>query len=131
MVLDPFSTLSLASNIVQFVDFSSKLFSVSSDIYGSASGVSQQTEQMITKANHLQNICSQLSIPSDGPDQRNSLQSASNTALKILAKDCKVTAEELLHALQSLAATRPQQKAWASFRVALATLWKRDKIDVM
>lgn len=54
MVLDPFSALSLASSIVQFVDFSSKLFSASFKIGSSATGVSRETEQIIAQAMDLQ-----------------------------------------------------------------------------
>ena len=38
MVLDPFSTFSLAGNIVKFVDFTSKVLSKSHEIYRSSSG---------------------------------------------------------------------------------------------
>lgn len=126
MVLDPFSALSLATSVVQFVDFGSKLFSLSLDVRRSVSGASKETGNLIAQANDLQTICSQLSVPSTHLRVGHG-STPDDAALTILAQDCKATGEELLHALQCLVATK--QNGWASFRVALATLWKQDRID--
>ena len=85
MVLDSFSALSLASSIVQFVDFSSKLFSASFKIGSSATGVSRETEQIIAQTMDLQKIWPQLSASSVRLDTGIGV---SDNALKILAQDC-------------------------------------------
>ena len=46
MVLDPFSALSLAGNIVQFFDFTLKVISVGSEVYESADGASSRNIEL-------------------------------------------------------------------------------------
>lgn len=129
MGLDPLSALGLAANIIQFVDFTSKLFSQSISIYHSTSGASVDTEEMIKIANHLQTLCARLSI-SRPEDPSLTSSSAADNGLRSLARDCKAAGDELLLVLHSLKATEPHKK-WGSFSTALATIWKQPKIEAM
>jgi hypothetical protein len=46
MVLDPLSALSIAGNIVQFIDFGSKLLNSSREVYHSAEGLSSNHQHL-------------------------------------------------------------------------------------
>lgn len=55
-MLDPFTALSLAGNIVQFVDFSSKLVNEASEIY--RSGSTKANDELETVTNDLIDLTS-------------------------------------------------------------------------
>jgi hypothetical protein len=64
MVLDALTAVGLVGNVVQFVDFSCKLFSQTRRIYNSSSGVSIDTEDTLTLTHDLQDLCAKLSTAS-------------------------------------------------------------------
>lgn len=129
MVLDPFSAFGLAANVVQFVDFSCKLFTQSLELYHSGSGATRDTENLIGIIDYLQDLCSRLStLPN--PDRGSPSRLAADAALRDLANKCKATGDELLDALQRLRVSGNHGR-WKSFSVALATVWKQRKIDGM
>ena len=127
MVLDPFSALGLASNIVQFVDFSSKLISESRELYRSVSGITIENGEVKEATEELQRLCDRLA----------GLRMTSSTTtglpkdeecLKILAISCKETSHELLSALRDITAQEPRKK-WQTFRVALKSVLRKDQIQ--
>ena len=127
MVLDPFSALGLASNIAQFVDFSSKLISNSYELYKST-GHLVETIELKMVANDLSQLTDKLQrssqnglTPPGSPDEED---------LKKLAASCKEIADELLAILRDLGVKSPHQK-WQSFRQALRTARKKEKIDAL
>ncbi|KAF2807226.1 uncharacterized protein BDZ99DRAFT_337271, partial [Mytilinidion resinicola] len=124
--MESLAVLGLAANIIQFVDFTSKLFSQSTAIYRSINGVSEETQEMITIATGLQTLCARLtSTPST-----NSAGYPMDDELKSLAQQCKAAGDQLVAALHSLKATGTHRK-WASFTTALASVWKQSKIEAM
>ncbi|KAK2765469.1 hypothetical protein FQN54_008323 [Arachnomyces sp. PD_36] len=127
MVLEPFSALAVAGNILQFVEFGSKILSRGYTIYRSASGTTKETEELIKITTHLQHLCDQLSEP-----PTRGLPSKEDAELRKLTKDCKAAGGELLDGLQRLTLKKGESKGkWGSFRVALATVWKERDIESM
>jgi hypothetical protein len=125
-MLDPLSALSVAGNVIQFVDFTSKLFGLTSEVYRSASGASKETEELEAIAKHLQGLCARLSQSA----QSLSPQHPPDAELKELAGNCSSVGAELLKALASLK-SNGTNKGWQSFRLALATTWKAKKIEAL
>jgi hypothetical protein len=129
MVLDPLSAIGLAGNIVQFVDFSYKLFSQTQEIYSSATGASKDTEDIFGITIHFRELCVKLSSSthssnSSGPYSHN------NDSLQTLSRDCLAAADEMIEALNNIRSQGIQSK-WGSFRLCLKTVWKQSKIDRM
>ena len=60
MVLDPFSALGLASNVVQFVDYASRVVSKSVEQYESAAGCSRELVDTEAVAQHLGKLAQSL-----------------------------------------------------------------------
>ncbi|KAI9693968.1 MAG: hypothetical protein M1822_003239 [Bathelium mastoideum] len=116
MVLDPFSALGVAGNIVQFVDFSCKLVRNAQSISRSATGASQKATELSAIANDVERLSNAISISSSYPPH-----------LKGLAEQSKSLAAELLKVLEDLQ-TKGKHPKWESFLVALKEIWKQDKI---
>lgn len=122
MVLDPFSALGLASNIVQFVDFGSKLISESQELYKSASGTMIESEDLRIATENLQQFCDKLVVPRQTAST--ATRFSKEESLRNLTISCKDTAFAL--ALRELAA-RGSHKKWQSIRVALKSVQKKSR----
>jgi hypothetical protein len=120
--------LSLAANIVQFVDFSSKLLSTATAIHRSTTGAGQDVQDVDTITEALRQWCDKISSSSGASSQQNALQA--HPSLTELARKCQATATELLSVTESLRAKRPGSK-WKSLKAALATAWNEERIKGM
>jgi len=118
MVLDPFTALGVAGNIVQFVDFSCKLVRNSQSIAKSATGSSATTIELTAIVNDVERL-------SDAIDTSSSLYPSQ---LVNLAGQCKTLAAELLKILAQLR-KKGKHSRWENFLVALKEIWKQDKIN--
>ena len=95
MALESLAALSLAGNIVQFIDFGCRLFSKSRELYASSDGVLAENVE-------LENIANSLNALSQGlKDEYSQTQSGSldYINLKALGKDCENIGTEILEAL--------------------------------
>lgn len=129
MVLEALAAISLAGNIVQFIDCTCKLFNGTIKIYRSRVGATNETQDIEDATQRLQHLCSNLS--SNSPTTVNNTSMAQNEAtIQQLARECEVAAREILTALESIKAQDPTSK-WDSFRAALATVWKEPQILAM
>jgi hypothetical protein len=128
MVLDPMSALSLASNIVQFVDFSSKLVSKGCHIYHSADGALPRNLELEVVATELSQLTKRLRHQ-DGPNQPTIL-SDEEKSLQNMSDECIKIANELLDRLEKLKVKREaRHRAWKSFRQALKSVWSKHDLD--
>jgi len=126
--MEALAVVGLAGNIVQFVDFSCKLFSRATTIYQSTTGASQNVQDVDTITGALRQWCDKISPPSGTSSQQNVLQA--HSSLLELAQKCKGAATDLLSATEALKAKGPSSK-WKSFKVALAAAWSEEKINRM
>lgn len=116
--MDPLTALSIAGNVIQFLDFATKLFKESRDISHSASGASE----CVTS---LAEISTQLSILSNSFTSTE-LQSL---GLKDVASQCDGVAKELQSLVERLTLAKPSKDGyWASFTLALKTLLNKRQI---
>ena len=124
MVLDPFSALGLAGNVIQLVDFGSKLFSQAAELYHSADGalaVNKELELITEDLRKYSVGCKTSSLTCS------TILSVAETNLVILTKSCKHVADELLSVLKKLRFQGGQGK-WKSVRQAFASAWSEKKI---
>ena len=125
--MDPFSALGLASNVVQFIDFGSKLISESHTIYKSASGSSTGSIELELIYSDLNELTKGLQSATQSNRQ---LLSADEAALRQLADSCSTVATELLNVVNTLKVDKnSKHRKWQSFRQAIKSVWKQADID--
>lgn len=130
-MLDPLTALSLAGNIVQFVDFSTKLLAKGHELYKSADGTSVGYSELEAIAKDLQelNDCLKQPTPSQQADSKSSTNS--EAALRRLSEQCSGVAGELVNALDKLKVQGTSNRHWKSFRQALKCLMKKEEVDAI
>jgi len=124
---DPLTFISLAANVLQFIEFGCKLFSLTSEIY--ATGSSSEHKNLESIANNLRELSEGIKVserleePDDVPATKRLLQHA---------QDCHSIAAQLSDALQSLNSGGRSRRKWKSFVHALKLVWKDNgKIKTM
>lgn len=125
--MDPLSALSLASTIVQFVDFSIELVQSTKQIYESTSGANSQNEDYISSATELQRLCQRLCVSKASPD---SPLSPDQEALNTLATRCQRISKDLIALLER---TKPsdRESKWRCFVAAIKTHLKRGESELL
>lgn len=129
MVLDPLSALGLASNVVQFVDFSWKLLSSGSALYHSTDGALLENREMEMIADDLSQLTHRLHN-SLVVTRKSALLTESEKELMNLSQACEAVAKELLTTLDKLKVKGKRQR-WTSFLAALRTVWTKEKVDAI
>ncbi|ORX92514.1 hypothetical protein BCR34DRAFT_608794 [Clohesyomyces aquaticus] len=129
MVLDPLVAVGLAGNLVQFLDFSCKLFSETRKIYRTGIGAAEETREISQVTTNLRDLSSKLSSDFHGR-QRGSNTAVQDFKLYSIASDCTRCADELLEALEKIT-TKDPPTLWKSFQMCLKTVWKQDRIEAM
>jgi hypothetical protein len=116
--METLAAIGLVGNIVQFIDFGSKLVAKSVQLYQSSDGALAENVDTETATNHLVLL-------------NNKLRDANRTSdveLENLCKSCSTVADELIRALGELK-VQGGQKRWKSMRKAIRTVWSKDKIQ--
>ena len=123
-MLDPLTALSIASSVIQIVDFGCKLVSETQEIYSSASGATKDnvTSREITKDIKLlyqDLVRKNQAFQRLGPD---------DIALGKLVDSCAGEAEALMKLLEELKVS-PDAKQWKSFKSAIKSARKKGKVN--
>ena len=115
--MEALATLGLASNVVQFVDFASRLISKSHELYTSSDGMLIEQKDLALITRDMKAIVGHLK-QSQGPaaDQ-----------LQTLSTECFRVADELIGALKELQCKGPPSR-YKSVRQALRFAWSKEKI---
>ncbi|CAI6238481.1 unnamed protein product [Periconia digitata] len=136
MVVDPFSALSLAGNVVQFLDFSQKLLSKGREIYKSAEGAPTTHVELEVIYNDLWDVSNKLAArappsPSSSTDTLISFQpSIVDDQIWQLATSCQSVAQELLSIVRQMKVDPDSKhRKWKSFRQAMKGLGKSSRIE--
>ena len=122
-MLDPLSSLSLASSVVQFIDFSCKLLSDGLELYATGALEKNDGLEQITK--NLARVTEGLTGKNIPPEEP---RSGDELALEELAGSCKVLADQLLDILLGLRPKKPHN-GLDSFRKALRAVKQKGKIE--
>ena len=127
--MDPLSGLSIASNIVQFVDFGLRVVSKGNRIYRSVDGALTENLDLEVVTNDLLVIQAKL---------RCSCLTSADTALPLedvkafdaLSSACFDLARRLLERL-NMAKAQGRFRRWKSLRQALKSVWSKPEIEEM
>jgi hypothetical protein len=117
-MLDPLTALGLAGNIVQFVDFTIRLFEDAHKIHKSAHGALQENLDVETVAKTIRILQMKLRLPrghsmiADGKAEN---------SLEQLCSSCDEIAEELLEVLGKLK-VQGNKSPWKSMRQAIKSI---------
>jgi hypothetical protein len=121
------AALSLASNILQVIDFGSKFASIAWNIYKaghhSLEGLDEIKSLRVLNIN-LSDVLRDIHMQSSGA----SPSDKSNQGVVNLAKECAMQVEELLQSLNNLSLGDTARKRDA-FRAAFKLTWKREDIS--
>jgi hypothetical protein len=115
--MDPLTAISLAGTIVQFVDFTTKFVSKSTELYRSGSGVLAENANIEKTTADLKKLNHRLEQTA----------AAHEPDLQTLCQACGEVADQLLNALAKLRVTGQGQK-WQSLRKALRSIWSKADI---
>lgn len=129
--MDPLSALSLAGNIVQFVEFACKLVSTTHEFYGSSSASSDNLRYIEETHGRFEVFEAQLSrqYNARSHDGASGSVSAHSDALNELLIKCKEECQVLLELTGKLTAmTCSKGWVWKSFRKAVLEVWHIDEV---
>jgi hypothetical protein len=121
--MEPLSALSLATSIVQFVDFATKIVHGTRQIYQSGTGAAAENADIELCASELQSLCTRLDV-SRLPHQR----SADDDALCRIAGRCVSISKELSSLLEKIKAKNTDSK-WQCMVSAVRTQLKKNERD--
>jgi hypothetical protein len=119
MAIDPFTGIGLAGDIVQFIDYASKLTSSTYEIYKSSSGSSRNHV-------HLESISTRLLELNRVLEPTLAENFTQNKALNELREECRRDTVALLDLIKALKAKKDSK--WSSFRKALKCAWEKERI---
>ncbi|KAH9241470.1 hypothetical protein K456DRAFT_46501, partial [Colletotrichum gloeosporioides 23] len=121
--MEPLAALGLASNVLQFVEFSSNIVRDASKVYHSASGLPAELEDVAIITGSLESYMGRLSppalLPSAPPDDK---------ALATLVSNCQKTCGELNQLVERMEGKNPGSRK-DSFRVAWKSLRGKGKLE--
>lgn len=123
-MLDPLTALSLASSVIQIVDFGCKLVSQTQEIYHSASGTTKDNVTSGEIANDIHLLYKDLT----SKDQEFNRLSEDDIALGKLVDSCAHEARELMHLLREIEVP-PDATQWKSFKNAVKSARKKGMVN--
>lgn len=116
--MEALAAISLVGNIVQFVSFSGKLISKSTQLYHSSDGALREYIDVENAAKHLLLLNKKL---------KDDAITVGDAALQTLCLSCRESAIDLLEALDNVKVKNKQQK-WESVRQALRSVWSKEEV---
>ena len=133
--MDPLSALSLAGNIIQFVDFGAKLFAEGQELYKSEAGKLKADEELELVINDLSALVRKIqkAVPHNAPDVSQADLDEDKQELTTFENICHETvkvAEEILTKLDKPKAvgTKGKRKLHV-FRQIILRTWTKDEVD--
>jgi len=114
---EPLAAMGLASNVLQFVDFTSKLCAQIKEYASSVSGLPKELSQQAVQLSALLDLLKELSQQPNGPEPG-----------KVVLGRCQIQAQELSDLLESLQGGRGQSR-WKTVKVAVKSLKRTQQID--
>jgi hypothetical protein len=122
--MEALAALSLAGNVVQFIQFASQVITETRETYRSADDAGAQHLDLETVAKILRKQISPLQASAQA-----SAEAVGGLEFKELLASCNEAANELHSAIQELKVKDGPHRKWRSFGKALISVWKREKIS--
>lgn len=127
MPLDPFTALSVAAEVVQFVDFSITIVSKGHKLAMSRTSQLQEHEHMEAAAKRLRDATRRIDLLLTA-----SPESDADRALKTICNGCKDVSNELSNELSKLKVPAGcNYRYWKSFRQGLKSVWGKSKLEAV
>lgn len=122
--MDPLTALSLASSVVQFVDFGTKVALGIREIYNSKSGQTARIKETIEAVERMKSLNDELSpvnMPTTSPAEKTLAQ---------IATKCRETSAELISITEGLVVPEDtRSRLFSSFKIGVKATWKKEKIS--
>jgi hypothetical protein len=128
--MEPLSALSIATSVIQFVDFSSKIISGSLEIYKSGHAELSEHSNIRCVTTKLEELAGGLEKSLKLDDSTNSHMSQNDLGLLDLCKGCKTVSEELIAALDKVTRKGKLGK-FSSVSQALRSHWSKQHIATL
>ena len=127
MMLDALAAVSLASAVVQFIQFTTKVASKGQEYHKSVDGA---IKEHIELNEYLENFSrlSQRLTNATGPLPKTEALSDEEKALVSVAENCQASCHEIIELLRRLGKSHGKER-FASFRLALKAVWSEKKIE--
>ncbi|KAK8021911.1 hypothetical protein PG990_007049 [Apiospora arundinis] len=121
--MDPFAAIGLASAIITFIDFGSKIVKISKEIHGSTSGMSNVNADLESLTKSMRELAMELK-PSKSPSDL----SVSEKGLLEVCHECEDLSAELLKVLDRIKSKTPGTKR-SSISAALRHFKKKKNVE--
>ena len=118
--MDPVSALGLASSIITFIDFASKIVAGTYEIYQSAAGATDENAHVDTISDDLAEMTAGLATTIPG-------RTKNEIALRNLASKCEAVARKLQAFLASLRVVG-EHTTWKSLKVKIKSMRREPEI---
>ncbi|KAF2730953.1 hypothetical protein EJ04DRAFT_579444 [Polyplosphaeria fusca] len=125
--MDPLSALGIASNIIQIVDFSSRIISRGHEIYTSADGQVKDHAILDDAAKNLAELYRDLQVYGKTDSHK---ATNADKQLVTLRKECESIVKSLRQAL-SKARLKSSSRKWQSIYQALRSVWNEKEISAL
>lgn len=127
--MEAVTALSLASAVVQLVDFGGRVFSASAEIRKSATGLTNELEDIEATSTDLQALARTFELGSGTPSANSS---DAEKSLSDLARTCATLTADLLGAVSKIkVAQSGKHERWRTLRQAFRALLKNDEIRAL
>jgi hypothetical protein len=131
--MDPVTALGIASSVVQFVDFGSRLLSKTAQVHKAGTTYDHINPEAITE--DLRRVTEGLAIDLHKSSTQGELTSPEQNVQQ-LCQECSQISSQLLSALASLKQPRSRRfqstarhPRWESFRQAVQTIWSENEVE--
>ncbi|KAK4139842.1 uncharacterized protein C8A04DRAFT_32674 [Dichotomopilus funicola] len=121
-MLDPLTAIALSGNILQFIDYATKLLREARQISRSATGAAEGTRDAIAVYDDFREAAAALATPSTLP------RTADDAAMEALAERCREVSEELVAGLKRLQVATPGSRR-ESLRVAWRVMREKGELE--
>ncbi|KAK4444466.1 hypothetical protein QBC34DRAFT_282585, partial [Podospora aff. communis PSN243] len=123
--MDPLTAISLATNIISFIDFSWNLLTGSKELHESG----RQTTKENARISHIVDDLAEfaLDLAQDDP-HGNQPKSRHERALSLLASECHSLSKELAAILEKLRMTSGKNSRWRSLKTTWESMRRSDEI---
>jgi hypothetical protein len=111
--MEPLVALSIATAVVQFIDFSAKLIHGAKEIHHSSSGLTEEDRSLEYVTAEMHKLSMRLAPSYSGPETDD------ERALRSLASECKDLAAKIVKLYKGLAPKDPKSK-----RAAFSSAWR-------
>jgi hypothetical protein len=126
--MDPLSALSIASSVLQFVQFGCSLVSKAHEIHQSSSGALPEHLECEDATTRLVELTKKIQYPETS--STSGCLSSDDAPLEAICRNCDVIATELLQRLRKLRLRdNTDERKWKSFRQALKTVWSKGEMS--